>query len=109
MEIKRNRQSRLNYDEVLDVLKRIGNGEKQLDIARHYNVSPATITFIKMGRTYSYATLKNAAPRRPRICLGDDVKIIIKQKLNIDYSTSALAKEYGVSASVVSNIKNSNM
>lgn len=44
----------LQRDEVLAIRLRLANGERQADIAKDYKVTPATISAINTGKTFSY-------------------------------------------------------
>lgn len=102
---KRHRQAKLNYDQAMDVLKRIENGEKQKDIAAHYGVSDATISLIKYQRTYQHLN-RAKATKITRIRLDEPTKHAIKIKLNCGHTVGDIAKQYGVSHSMISMIKN---
>lgn len=103
--VKKYRQSKLTYDQAMDVLKRIEAGEKQIDIAAHYGVSSSTITFIKMSRTYQHVNRSKSA-KITRVRLDDATKNAIKIKLNCGHTVGDLALEHGVSHSMISSIKN---
>jgi hypothetical protein len=44
--------AKLTWDNVDDIKKRLGNGEKGRSIAKAYSVSEATISFIRSGKTW---------------------------------------------------------
>lgn len=48
--------SKLKNNEVTDIVERIKSGQKQVDIAAYYNVSPQIICDIKKGRRWAHLT-----------------------------------------------------
>jgi len=47
-------QSKLTENQVFEIKQRIKNNEKNKNIAKDYNISPGTISDIKMGKTWSF-------------------------------------------------------
>lgn len=56
-----NGRSILNEDDVLEIKKRMEQGESQVSLARYYGVSTQTIQNIKSGKNWSHITLGGQA------------------------------------------------
>ena len=55
--------AKLSEKDVLAIIGRLDSGESNASIARDYNVTRATIRFIKIGRTWSSVTNRTEAHR----------------------------------------------
>ena len=58
MELRHYHTAKLTYDQVYAVLELLASGCPQKEIAKLFGVCPATINFIKFGRTYTHVTQK---------------------------------------------------
>ena len=54
-----NPASKLTDEQVLEIYRRVWNGEKGVDLAREFGVSPSTIWRIKHGITHNHITKHN--------------------------------------------------
>lgn len=50
-------RSKLNESQVIEIKKRVANGEKQISIARFFNVTKAQIYNIRMGKSWGHINI----------------------------------------------------
>lgn len=104
------RGGKLSAKDVVNIFDRMANGEVCADIARSYNVSPATISCVKSRRSFGCVeiapdVLAKTRPKRYRPTLTSKGVQQIRRRLNEGESCSSIASSFGVSRVVVSAIK----
>ena len=107
---------KLSKEQVLDIAKRLQNGEQMAKMARDYGVSKSTILAIRNGRNYReyLSDLSDDAfplqkPRAPRKSSQRKLNNLELGKIRIDLisgkSLDSIAKEYNLSARAVMDIR----
>jgi hypothetical protein len=98
----------LTAEDVEVIHERLVNGEKGVDIARDFAVSQQTVSSIRTGESWGYATGVNPDAPRPNTDRGslrrDDVRAI-DQLLKEGVEVAVLARSYGVSYQTIYAIR----
>jgi DNA-binding XRE family transcriptional regulator len=90
-------------EEIFEILELSKFGMTQQEIADKFSVARGTIASIITGNSWSHLT---KIKYTPKLRLTDIVIREIRQKLKLGISGVSLAKEYCVSSSLISQIKN---
>lgn len=99
--------SKLTEEEALEIIQKIADGVPQKDVAKHYGISTSTVSHLWNGTTWSHLPRDNSL-LKPRSPLTAEEVEDIYRRCHAGESGVSVAKEYGVSHSVVYQIKNGN-
>jgi hypothetical protein len=91
--------------DVVIILERLARGEKGVDIARDFGVTPANVTAIRHGRTWKHLERPVGIRVSPGYLLTEGVVKEIEAGLAQGKSMSGLAVRYGVSITAIRSIR----
>ena len=102
-------RARLQPDQALAIAERIAAGERQVAVAKRFDISVETVSAIKSGKRWSDVIgdelRKRMQAASPIIALDEAAARGIMRALEAGHSGRCIAEEYGISASMVSAIK----
>ncbi|PGO60728.1 GIY-YIG nuclease family protein [Priestia megaterium] len=107
--------SKLTKNDVVEIKKRLINGESQRSIAKTFNVARSTIVFIQNGTTWSDVIVEGFNPYR-KGTIGEEnsgaklseenVRSIKKMLVQGEMKQTEIAEIFGITKSVINKIRN---
>jgi hypothetical protein len=93
--------------DVIKIIEKLKNGERNIDLAREYNVSHITIDDIRCNRTWRFIERQAIASNGPiKKLAGEHIPII--RSMFANFTDRQIAQKFGVAPATINQIRHGN-